>query len=229
VNFGVWKMIYPKKPKVLVDPATGQQVIMNPKHGLFFIPAKAWTWLLAVLAVPAMFMGVVGSRAEAEAAAKPGYKEFEAANALIGSSSKGLVHGNTDPARAAASGFSDSMKELTDVLFTGGSKKNLLTDGSFLTYCHEGNDTVVFLCHVPSLRSYKSDDVRSGLDSVAWAAANRAVSTMNDTADRKLVVGLRGISSYGSILSGKVGAEEPEKATDTHDRSIFFAAFAPQE
>jgi hypothetical protein len=228
-NFGVWKMIYPKKPRVLVDPATGQQVLMPPKHGLFFIPAKAWTWLLAILAVPALFMGVIGSRAEAEAAAKPGYKEFEAANDLIGSSSKGTVHGNTASAREAASGFSDTMKEMTDMLFTGGSKKNLLTDGAFLTYCHEDSDSVVFLCHVPSLRSYKSDDVQSGLDSVAWAAANRALAKIEGAGDRKLVVGLRGISSYGSILSGQVGAEAPDKATDTHDRSIFFAAFAPQQ
>jgi hypothetical protein len=40
-NWGLWKMIYPKQPRVLVDPATGQQVLLNPKHGLFFIPAKA--------------------------------------------------------------------------------------------------------------------------------------------------------------------------------------------
>ena len=227
VNFGAWKMIYPKKPRVLVDPSTGQQVVMNPKHSLFFIPARVWTWLLAILAVPALIAGAAGDRAEAEAASKPGYKEFEAANKLIGSNNNGVVHGNTSPAREAATTFSDTMKEMTDMLFTGGSKKNLMTDGSFLTYCHQGTDTVVFLCHVPSLRSYKSDEVRSGLDSVAWAAANRAMKSIEGASDCKLVVGLRGISSYGSILTGKVGDEEPAKASDTYDRSVFFAGFAP--
>src|SRR5688572_3263630 len=56
-NWGLWKLIYPKTPRVLFDRTTGEEVIIRPKHGLFFIPAKAWTWIMAVLAMPALLMG----------------------------------------------------------------------------------------------------------------------------------------------------------------------------
>jgi hypothetical protein len=224
-NWGLWKMIYPKKPKVLIDPETGGQVVVKPKHGLFFIPAKAWTWLMGILAVPALVMGGVDGRSEAEAAGKPGYKELKAADELIDTSRNGVTHGNTPSAREAAAGFSTGMKQMTGALFTGGSKTNLMTDGDFLTYCHEGTEAVVFLCHVPSLRSYKSEESKGALDSIAWAVASRAASGMKGADEGKLMVGLRGISSYGSILSGDLGADEPTKAEAPADRSVFQAAF----
>ena len=69
---------------------------------------------------------------------------------------------------------------------------------------------------------------REGLDTVAWAAANQVTSEMEGAGKRKLVVGLRGLTYYGSVLSGPLGADKPAKAADPGDRSIFFAAFAPQ-
>ena len=65
-NWGLWKLVYPETPKVLIDPATGQQVVINPKHGLFFIPARAWTWILGFFAIPAVLLGVIGEKAAAD-------------------------------------------------------------------------------------------------------------------------------------------------------------------
>jgi hypothetical protein len=226
-NWGLWKMIYPKQPKILVDPATGQQVLMTPKHGLFFIPAKAWTWILGILAVPMMLLGAAGEKGAAAAAATPGYKEFEAADNLISTSSKGGTHGNSDAAKASAAEFATTMKSMTDALFTGGSKKNLMTGGDFLTYCHDGEDTVVFLCHVPSLRSYKSAEAKDGLNKIAWLAAGDAAEKLDPEHKKKLMVGLRGIASYGSVLQGKCGEEQPSGPPGADDKAVFLPVFAP--
>lgn len=225
-NWGLWKLVYPKQPKILIDPQTGQQVVMKPSHSLFFIPARAWTWILAILAAPVMLMGAVGERESAKEAAKPGYKEFTAANDLIDSSSKGPCHGNTEAAKTAAAGFSSVMKGMTETLFTGGSKKNLMTGGEFLTYCQDGKDTIVILCHVPSLRSYKSEEAKSALSDMAWGAGKAAANRLDPEHKKTLMVGLRGISSFGSIQKGATtDSAEPETLTDLHDKSVFYPAF----
>lgn len=225
-NWGLWRLVYPKHPRILVDPATGQQVVMMPKHSLFFIPAKAWTWVLAVLAVPLVLMGGIGDRATAREEALPGCKEFKAANQLISTNSKGGIHGNSDKARAAAAEFATAMKTMTDAMFTGGSKKNLMTGGDFLTYCHEDPESIVFLCHVPSLRSYKSDEAKDGLDKVAWTAANLAASKLDPDQKKNLMIGLRGVVSYGSILQAKTGVESPAAQHDGNETTIFYPVFA---
>jgi hypothetical protein len=225
-NWGLWKMIYPKTPQVLTDPATGRQIVMNPGHSLFFIPAPAWTWILAALAIPVMFIGFTGERAAREEEAKPGYQEFKAANELIGSSSKGETHGNTQAALAAAGEFSTNMKTMTGALFTGGSKKNFMTGGSFLTYCHEGAETIVFLCHVPSLRSYKSEEAKSGLNTLAWAVATKAAGNFDPKQKKTLIVGLRGVVSYGSVQSGNLGADKPARVQDSDEKSALIQVFA---
>lgn len=224
-NLGLWKMVYPKSPQVLINPATGQRVVMNPKHSLFFIPAKAWTWIMAALAVPVMLLGAAGDRANAKEAASPGCKEYTAAYDLIDSKSKGETHGNTGAAKVAAAEYSTSMKAMVAMLFTGGSKKNLMTGGDFLTYCHDGADTIVFLCHVPSLRSYKSDESKKSLADLAWAAAKKSCAKLDPENRKNLVVGLRGIASYGSIQQGKASGEDQPKSLDTSDKSVFYTAF----
>lgn len=39
-NRAIWKAIYPKEPRVLIDQATGQRVVVNPRHSLFFHPGQ---------------------------------------------------------------------------------------------------------------------------------------------------------------------------------------------
>jgi len=225
-NWGLWKLIYPKQPKILVDPATGQQVVIKPNHGLFFIPAKAWTWILAALAVPAIFMGGIGERETGKKAAMPGFKEFKAADDLIDAKSKGQIYGNSETAKAVAGEFSTTMKTMTEAMFSGGSKKNFMTGGNFLTYCHEGSDTIVFLSHVPSLRSYKSDEAKDGLNKLAWTVARQAASKLDPDRKKTLLIGLRGVASYGSIQQGKTADEQPGTPSDFRDTSVFFPTFA---
>ncbi len=226
MNWGIWKLIYPKQPKILVDPATGQQVIIKPNHSLFFIPAKAWTWILMVLAVPMIFVGKASDQQNVADAKKPGYKEFTAANDMIDSSSKGICHGNTNAAKETASSFATGMKLMTEEFFSGGSKKNLMTGGDFLTYCHEGPESIVILCHVPSLRSYKSDEAKKALNDIAWASGRQIASKLDPEHKKTLCIGLRGIASFGSIQEGKL-VDENSRLLDKSDKSVFYPAFAP--
>lgn len=226
MNWGIWKLIYPKQPKILVDPATGQQVIIKPKHSLFFIPAKAWTWILLVLAVPMISAGKASDREDAANAKKPGYKEFTAANDLIDSNNKGLCHGNTDAAKETASSFASGMKMMTETFFTGGSDKNAMTGGDFLTYCHDGQDSIVILCHVPSLRSYKSDETKKALNDIAWVSACEMAAKLDPEKKKTLYVGLRGITLYGSIQKGKL-TDKNSQLLGKSDKSVFYPAFAP--
>lgn len=225
LNWIIWKKIYPKQPKVLVDPATGQQVVIKPKHSLFFIPAKAWTWILLVLAVPMISAGRANDKEQAENAKKPGYKEFTAANDLIDSSRNGISHGNTEAAKQAASSFSTGMKLMTETFFTGGSDKNLMTGGDFLTYCHDGSESIVILCHVPSLRSYKTEDTKKALNDIAWASAREIASELDPEKKKTLLIGLRGMALYGSIQQGKFSDENSQLLSES-DKSVFYPAFA---
>lgn len=223
-NWGLWKLVYPKQPKVMLDTNTGQQVVVKPSHGLFFIPAKIWTWLLGILAVPVLVLGAATDKSSAENAAKPGYKEFEAANGLIASKSKGSIHGSNEAAKQAASAFSENMKTISETAFTGGSKKNLMTGGEYLTYCHETPEAIIVLCHVPSLRSYKSDESKDMLHKLAWMSGSTAAARLDPDCKKKLIVGLRGIASYECIIEGKNGSPLPPGPYST-DTSILYPAF----
>jgi hypothetical protein len=225
VNFGLCKLLYRRPARVLVDPATGQQLLHRPSHSLFFIPAYAWTWIFLVLAVPLAVGGMGVASLEKKNAATPGYTGFNAANDLIGSKSKGTTHGNSPEAKAAADTFSESFKRLQQLAFTGGSKRNLLTGGEFLTYCQNGKDSIAFLCHVPELRNYKDDDTKNSLAEIAWMTAKMAAQKLDPEGKKNLVVGLRGISSYGFLLSGKPSDEKPQRAEESKKAEILYPPF----
>jgi hypothetical protein len=226
-NWALCKLIYPKSPKLLIDPATGQQVLLSAKHSLFFIPAKAYTWIFAILSLPGFALGIMGGAEDKKQKAMPGYQEFTTADGLIDAKSSGISHGSTTQAKAAAAEFSSAMKLMVETLFSGGSKKNLMTGGDFLTYCHDGPDTIVFLCHVPSLRSFKSDEAKNGLNDLAWSVAVDAATKLDPEGKKQLCVGLRGVTSYGSFMKGKKGDKEATSSIKSPNKSEIIPAFSP--
>jgi len=149
-NWGLWKMIYPKNPQVLIDPTSGRQFLKQANHSLFFIPARAWTWIFAALALPVGGMGIMASSA----------------------------------------------------------------------------DEVVFICHVPELRNYKSEDSKSALADIAWGSAKAAAQLLDPTAEKTLTVGLRGISTYGILLKGQTGGDEPARSGSFEKVAILFPGFS---
>lgn len=223
-NWAIWEKVYQKGARVLWDPAAGREVHLRPKHSLFFIPAKAWTVVLGLLAVVVVIGGIEGAKKDAENAKQPGFKEFTAANDLIGSKRNGDFHGNTSAAQNVAAEFSRDLKKMTSAFFTGSKK---LTEGDYLTYCHETPSAITILCHVPSLRKFKSDETKERLSQLAWAVGSGAADKLDPDHRKHLTVGLRGIVSYGSIQQGKPGGENPEVQTEDKE-SVFYPGFAPE-
>ncbi len=214
--------------KVMIDPATNQQVLLKKSNSLFFIPMSWFTPLLAVGGLLIGTMGMLASQDDKRMDAEyPGKKIFEEADELINSNRKGKTsYGASAEAEKAAETFSSLIASMQKISFEGGSKKNLLTKGEFLTYCRVDEDEIVFLCHVPSMRSYKEDDAKQALGDLAWIAAKTAASDVPDLSeDVRIVVGLRGITSYGIILEGKRNGD-PET---TDAKTVFYEAFAPLE
>jgi hypothetical protein len=174
--------------------------------------------------------GAGAKKREAELAATPGHAAFQAANKLIDSRGDAVTHGNTPEAKTAAGLFSTMFQEIQNQAFTGGSKRNLMTGGDFLTYCHQSSDAVVFLCHVPGLRSYKDQDVKDSLAEIAWGTAKTAALKLDPEKKKKVVVGLRGIADYGFIMSGSHADEKPPLAKKDSEAEIICPHFAdPQE
>jgi hypothetical protein len=223
-NWGLWKLIYPKQAQFRQDPATGQQVVHRPNHSFFFIPGPIWTWIFAALAIPLGAFGAFAEKSGKEEAAKPGHAGFTAADNRIGYSKAGdLAHGNTKEAEAAAKAFGDAMKGIGKMAFSGGKNP----DAGFPTFCQQGKDSIVFLCHVPELRHYKSDEAKDGLATIAWTCARAAAETLDPAKTKPLVVGLRGITSYGIILQGSPADETPRRAGFSEKSALFYPAFAP--
>lgn len=228
-NWGLCKVIYPKQPQVLVNPSTGQQVLIKPSHSLFFIPMPVWTWLMAAGGALLLVVGFSADGNLRKETSTPGYKEFTAANDMLSSNKKGIHHGNTAKADAAATAFGETIKPVCAEAFSGGSKRTLLTGGDFLTHCQDAPDRIVFLCHVPELRNYKSDEAKKGLGEIAWACATKSAAALDPEHRKTLVVALRGITNYGMILSGPSGAEQAA-SVEFNDRSkatSVLPAFAP--
>jgi hypothetical protein len=216
------------KSKTLIDPQTGQPVELRSNNSLFFVPMGCWTPIFLLGGIVIGIIGFIGEGHDKAMSAKyPGKTVFEAANNLIDSRTNDISHGNTPDAQAAAAGFSQKLKQTQALFFTGGSKKNFLTGGDFLTYCRKNKDSVIFICHVPSLRSYKDDDTKKSLGELASVCAASAAPIIEGySASTKVIVALRGITSYG-IVSSFIGDEDPQ-ITLSDDTEIFFELFDPK-
>mgnify|MGYP000166731658 CR=1 FL=1 len=54
----VWflgKRLNGRPGKILIDPATGQPVILKQRHSLFFIPMEYWAFVIALIAIAVGF------------------------------------------------------------------------------------------------------------------------------------------------------------------------------
>lgn len=48
--------------RVLVDPKTGEQVVLRRGDSLFFIPVRIWTYIFAVMGVTMLLSALLASR-----------------------------------------------------------------------------------------------------------------------------------------------------------------------
>lgn len=199
---------------VLLDPATGRQVLYRKSHTFFFIPAFAWAVISSVLAVLFIGMGITSMVAgpPEPKSTSPGAAELSAAERFISGKSNGIIHGNTPEAKEMAETFSELASMMRgELIEKGGSSKVSLSGGEFLTYCQTSDHGVAFLVHVPSLRKF-SDDAKKVMCDAAWVAANQAVAEMNP-APANLAVGVRGVILYESILLGSPAELDPSNPT----------------
>ena len=134
------------------------------------------------------------------------------AETLIISDSRGVAHGNTAQAEQLAAKFSTSIDSLQKEFFVreGDEPHIQLSGGKFITFCQLGEDSGVFLVHVPELRKYK-DGAKESMVELAWMVANEVsvdqISSLEKGDD--LLVGVRGTFLYADIVQGKVGDAEP--------------------
>ena len=212
------------KGKVLIDPATNQEVHLKKSNSLFFIPMSWFTPLLLLGGLAFGILATLGNRADKEMDQKyPGKAVFEETNKRIGSTRKATALGNNPAAEKAASDFSVAMKSIQSVAFEGATEK--YEDKHFATYCLQTEDSVVFITQVPGMRKYKDEETKKALDTIAWNVATDAANELpNVTAETNLIVALRGIAVYGSIQDGKLGTSEPISGDD---KKILYTAFAP--
>ena len=211
--------------KIMIDPATNQQVMLKKSNSLFFIPM---TWFTGIFLIGGILIGIMGTISDkadkAEDGLFPGKAVFKEANDLIDSHRSGTpVHGNTPEAEKAAQAFSTMFKEFQSVSFEGGADK--YAEREFLTYCRQDTSGITFLCQVPGMRKYKGDEAKSALADIAWITASKVAKDMpGATEDTMLTVGLRGIAIYDSIRQGKIGSENP---VEDNDKKLLYKIFDP--
>lgn len=61
VNWWTGRRLNGGTGRVLLDPATGQQVVLRRTHSLFFIPMQWWSVPIAVMAAFLLLAGLFGS------------------------------------------------------------------------------------------------------------------------------------------------------------------------
>lgn len=224
---GIWlleKALMPKRPRF--NPAVGPvpPALPMPKSSgssFFFVPLMGWVWLIAILSVPVVAMGILSDVSGRKQMAKPGYKEFSVAEEQASTSSREIGSGNTPAAGKAATAFATDFRRETLAIFSG---KKLSTD-DFHAYCQETPDTIVMICEVPGYRHFKSADAKATMDKLAWAACCKAVGALDPEHKKTLMIGLKGLVSYGSIQKGKTTAATPERLPSNKD--VFYPFFVP--
>lgn len=110
--------------KVVIDPATQQQILLKKSNSLIFIPMTWFTPILAVAGVLIGIMGTVAGQHDKELDKKyPGKAVFSEADNLINSAKGGATsHSNTPAAEKAAGDFSSTFKSMQSMSFEGDEK-----------------------------------------------------------------------------------------------------------
>jgi hypothetical protein len=160
----------------------------------------AW-WILLVPAKPL-------------SAAEQAFRQAEVSIFLFHGES---AFGNTPPAKQLAARFVPMMETIRSLAFTGDDKERAsrapsLTEGHMLTHVELHQGTVCFLVRIPSLVRY-TDQARTHLLDIAWAAATTLTRTLRKEHDLKVGVGLRGTLLCGGVAVG-MGNAVPEKWVD---------------
>ena len=71
VNWLVGRRLNSGAGRVLLDPATGQQVVLRRRHSLFFIPMQWWSVPIAAISVVMLMSGLFGKPQPAPADTAP--------------------------------------------------------------------------------------------------------------------------------------------------------------
>lgn len=117
---------------------------------------------------------------------------------------EGPATGNNTDAKRLAKEYSDTMLAMSKERFTRTREPLLeISGGKFLTHCELGEDSCLFVVHVPSYRKYE-DDAKEVLAKAAWKIGDELASQKISKGDRSAVA-LRGTILYGDIIIGTVG------------------------
>jgi len=66
LTFGLHKLLSLKKPKIVIDKETGQEIELEGSHSLFFIPVKWWPVAFVIFGFVFMFARSNDTQNEAE-------------------------------------------------------------------------------------------------------------------------------------------------------------------
>jgi len=66
LTFGLHKLLSLKKPKIVIDKETGQEIELEGSHSLFFIPVKWWPVAFVIFGFVFMFAASNDTQNEAE-------------------------------------------------------------------------------------------------------------------------------------------------------------------
>lgn len=210
--------------RALIDPATGQPVLLKKNNSLFFIPMRFFTPLFLVGGIVIGVGGMIVQKNESLLSQTyPGKSVFDTIDKTIDSTKSSTSKGNNPNAIKAAEQFEMLFKTAQKLSFYGGAEK--YETRRFPTYCHQNKDGVVIICQVPGFRKYKDAEVKEALHEIAWDTAKIAVKEMPGiTEESLLIVGLRGLVIYDSVKQGKVGDEQ---GVGDDDQIPLYEAFDP--
>ena len=145
---------------------------------------------------------------------------FANAERKIAFSGKVAASGNNRAAVGMAGEFSQFMGTLRDTLIEREDGDN--HQGKFLTFCQSRDGSVCFLVFVPEYRRYE-DEAKDTIASAAWLAATNTVKANGYDEDCEIAVGLKGNFTYGSVMIGRAGREDPDsKSKDKNRLERFF-------
>lgn len=133
----------------------------------------------------------------------PGKAQFQAVDNLIDLGKSEVAQGDSAQTQASAAVFANAMQA---------SFKGVSRGGEFSTYVKRTPTAVVIICQVPQLRKYKNQKDRDALSEIAWALGRIAATEIPGVKDTDtLIIGLRGLASYGPIWEGTVGGGATKK------------------
>lgn len=152
--------------------------------------------------------------------------KLDSISSRLSQSASSTAYGNTNKAKEIAAMMEERLRLYDGMMF--GNKNTGKGTAKYVVHCEQHEKTCAFLIFVPNYRKF-DNNAETSISEFAWQSATELLESNNTAPDTALCVALKGMVLFGSVMTGTVADESPQKTSKSEgDIEKFLSVEKPE-